>query len=189
MSNNSNIIFFGDSLTFGYGVTKQDSWVYKLAQKLPFKTLNKARNGDTTASMLSRYYNDVLIYAPAKIFIMGGTNDLLLGRSLPSVLSNIELLVKDGLNINSEITLGIPPKIIGEMANTLFSPSHLYSYAENELLKLGNGLIELCQKYNISFINFYDLIPKEDLFYLDGIHLTYVGHELMFKEALSNFSI
>jgi acyl-CoA thioesterase-1 len=188
MSNSSNIIFFGDSLTFGYGVTKQDSWVYKLTQKLAFETLNKARNGDTTASMLSRYYNDVLIYVPSKIFIMGGTNDLLLGKSVPAILSNIELLIKDGLSINSEIIIGIPPKIIGKMANALFSASHLYSYAENGLLELRNGLIELCQKYNVPFINFYDLIPIDERIYLDGLHLTYIGHELMFKEALSSFN-
>ena len=36
MSNNFDIIFFGDSLTFGYGVSKQNSWVYKLTQKISF---------------------------------------------------------------------------------------------------------------------------------------------------------
>lgn len=187
MNNNLDIIFFGDSLTFGYGVAKQNSWVYKLTQKLSFSSLNKACNGDTTTSMLSRYYNDVLIHFPSKIFIMGGTNDLLLGRSAASIIDNLELMIKDALNINSEIIIGIPPKIIGEMANSLFSPSHLYNYAENELLILKNELIKLCSNYKIKFINFYDLTLDKDDIYLDGLHLTSSGHQLMYEEALTNF--
>lgn len=187
MNTNFDIIFFGDSLTFGYGVPKQDSWVYKLTQNFSFSSLNKSCNGDTTTSMLSRYYNHVLIYGPSKIFIMGGTNDLLLGRSVISIIDNIELMIKDGLNISSEIIIGIPPKIIGQIANQLFLPSHLYSYAENELLILKTKLIKLCIDYEIQFINFYDLtLDKNDL-YLDGIHLNSAGHEFMFKEALLHF--
>ena len=187
MSNNFNIIFFGDSLTFGYGVPKQDSWVYKLTQEFSFSSLNKACNGDTTPSMLSRYYNDVLIHFPSKIFIMGGTNDLLLGRSVTSIIDNLELMIKDGIDINSEIIIGIPPKIIGQMANVLFSPSHLYAYAEKELLTLKDELIKLCINYGIQYINFYDLTLGKNDIYLDGIHLNSFGHELMYKEALLYF--
>jgi GDSL-like Lipase/Acylhydrolase. len=118
---------------------------------------------------------------------MGGTNDLLLGRSVVSIIDNLELMIKDGININSEIIIGIPPKILGQMANVLFSSSHLYAYAEKELLTLKNELIELCINYGIQFINFYDLtLDKHDI-YLDGIHLTSLGHELMYKEALLYF--
>ena len=187
MSNNFNIIFFGDSLTFGYGVPKQDSWVYKLTQEFSFPSLNKACNGDTTPSMLSRYYDDVLKHFPSKILIMGGTNDLLLGRSVSSIIDNLELMIKDGININSEIIIGIPPKIIGHMANALFSPSHLYAYAEKELLTLKDELITLCMNYGIQYINFYDLTLGKNDIYLDGIHLNSFGHELMYKEALLYF--
>jgi acyl-CoA thioesterase-1 len=187
MNNNFDIIFFGDSLTFGYGVPKQNSWVHKLTQKLSFSSLNKACNGDTTTSMLSRYYNDVLIHYPHKIFIMGGTNDLLLGRSVNSIIDNLEIMIKDGVNINSEIIIGIPPIIVGQMASRLFSPSHLYSYTESELLNLKYELIKLCINYKIQFINFYDLTLDKNDIYLDGIHLTSLGHELLYKEALHYF--
>ena len=83
---NTDIIFFGDSLTYGYGVSKENSWVYRSSNELHINYLNKAQNGDTTPSMLSRYYSDVLKYKPARIFIMGGTNDLLCGRSVASII-------------------------------------------------------------------------------------------------------
>lgn len=187
MNNNFDIIFLGDSLTFGYGVTKQSSWVYKLTQELSLVSLNKACNGETTTSMLTRYYSDVLVHHPSKIFIMGGTNDLLLGRPVVSIINNIELMIKDGLEINSEIIIGIPPKIIGKMANALFSPSHLYTYAENELLTLRDEIIKLCTNYKVHFINFYDLTLNENDIYLDGIHLTSFGHEIMYNQALNHF--
>jgi len=187
MTNSFDIIFFGDSLTFGYGVPKQNSWVYKINQEFSFLSLNKACNGDTTTSMLSRYYNDVLIHNPSKIFIMCGTNDLLLGRSVSSIIDNIELMIKDALDINSKILIGIPPKIISEMANEFFCPSHLYTYAENELLILKNELIKLCNKYKLQFINFYDATFTKDNIYLDGIHLTTLGHELIYKKSISIF--
>ena len=187
MDTNIDILFFGDSLTFGYGVRKQDSWVYKIIQNLCYTSLNKACNGDTTSSMLSRYYNDVLKYSPSNLFIMCGTNDLLMGRSVKSIIGNIELMIKDALDINSNIIIGIPPAIISKMANTLFTPSSLYEYAENELKTLKNELISLCNNYNIEFINFYDLTLNNTNIYLDGIHLTALGHELMYQKALPYF--
>jgi lysophospholipase L1-like esterase len=187
MNSDFDIIFFGDSLTFGYGVPKQNSWAYKVAYELYPSSLNKACNGDTTTSMLSRYYNDVLKYNPSSIFIMCGTNDLLLGRSVTSIIDNIELMIKDAISINSKVIIGLPPKIIGTMANELFSPSHLYDYAEKELLSLKTELITLCEKYELQFINFYDLTLNKDNIYLDGIHLTSLGHELMHKKWLTTF--
>lgn len=187
MNTNIDILFFGDSLTFGYGVKKQDSWVYKITQEIFSTSLNKACNGYTTAYMLSRYYTDVLKYSPSNIFLMCGTNDLLLGRSIKSIIENIELMIKDSLDINSKLIIGIPPTIIGEMANKLFTPSSLYEYAEKELIILKDELLSLCNNYNLKFINFYDLTLNKKNLYLDGIHLSSIGHELMYKKALPYF--
>ncbi len=187
MNNKFDVIFFGDSLTFGYGVAKKDSWVYKLIKEHSLSSLNKACNGDTTIGMLTRYYTDVITYNPSKIFIMGGTNDLLLGKSVASIIDNIKIMINDAININSKVIIGIPPKIIVEMANMCFSPSSFYDYAENELLNLKKELIKLCSNYQIPYINFYDLTVDKNDIYLDGIHLSALGHELMYKEALDYF--
>lgn len=187
MNDKLDVIFFGDSLTFGYGVTKQDSWVYKLTEEYSLSSLNKACNGDTTVGMLTRYYTDVLTYNPSKIFIMGGTNDLLLGRSVTSIIDNIKIMINDAIDIDSKIIIGIPPRIIGAMANICFSPSSFYNYTESELLNLKKELIKLCSAYEIPYINFYDLTLDKNDIYLDGIHLTASGHELMYKEALAYF--
>ncbi|WP_294374828.1 GDSL-type esterase/lipase family protein [uncultured Clostridium sp.] len=182
MSYNIDIIFLGDSLTYGYGVPKEKSWVYLTAKRLNLNYLNKSQNGDTTPSMLSRYYSNVIKYNPSRIFIMGGTNDLLCGRKVLSISDNIEIMIKDGLKINAEIILGIPPKIIGSMANELFIPSSFYKYTEENLLNLKEQLICLSKKYKIKIINFYDIDFTN--FYLDGIHISTEGNNIMYNEAV-----
>ena len=78
-----DMILFGDSLTFGFGVPKKNSWAYKLQEQFSNITiLNKGINGDTTSSMLTRFYKDVTSKKPKKVFIMAGTNDLLSGRNI-----------------------------------------------------------------------------------------------------------
>ena len=187
MNKHVDIIFLGDSLTFGYGVPKQDSWVYKIQNNIKLTSLNKGCNGDTSIGMLSRYYEDVIKYTPNKIFIMCGSNDLLLGRSVNSIIENIKLMIKEAFEINSNVIIGIPPTIIGNMANELFSYSPFYSYAEENLSKLKEEIINLAINYNLSYINFYSITLNNSDIYLDGIHLNSLGNDIMYKNAISYF--
>ncbi|WP_244833727.1 GDSL-type esterase/lipase family protein [Clostridium sp. BJN0001] len=184
--NKINTIFIGDSLTYGYGVDKKSCWVYKLSKELNISYLNKGLNGDTTSSMLERYYEDVVIYNPKYVFIMGGSNDLLCMRSSSSIIENISLMIKDSIN-KSNILIGIPPCIVSEMAFNLFSPSSSYKYAEKELIVLRKKLIELCIKYKIKYIDFYEETKNKKELFLDGIHLTKEGHNILYKKALKAF--
>lgn len=189
MNNDLDIIFFGDSLTFGYGVSKEKSWVYKTSHELNLKYINKGKNGDTTSAMLARYSTDALSYKPSSVFIMGGTNDLLCGRDVDYIIDNIEIMIKDALSIKSKVIIGIPPVIIGYMADELFCPSSFYIYAEKELPDLHDRLINLCEKYEVTYVDFYSLpLKKEDLF-IDGIHLNPAGNDIMFNNAVKYFKI
>ena len=183
MNRNIDIIFFGDSLTYGYGVPKEKSWVYLTAKELCFNYINKGKNGDTTPSMLSRYYKDVLKYNPSSVFLMGGTNDLLCGRNIQSIVDNIRIMIEDAHKINIRVTLGIPPKIIGSIANKLFIPSPFYSYAEEKLSILRKSLINLSKIYNTDLIDFYSMNFSNTL-YIDGLHLSSKGNYIMYKEAV-----
>lgn len=186
--NNIDFIFIGDSLTFGYGVHKEQSWVYNIQRELSLSSLNKACNGDTSTGILSRYYRDVINYSPKNIFIMCGTNDLLMGKKTKDIIDNLELMIKDALNINAKIILGIPPNIIGSMAEKLFMPSSFYNYTEEELPHLQSEIINLCSKYNISYIDFYKITWNKRDLYLDGVHLNSKGNDLMFKSFLKHLS-
>lgn len=192
---NDIFILIGDSLTFGYGVLKEKSFSYKLSKSLKIPVINKGVNGDTTASILNRIYEDVFISKPKYIFIMAGTNDLLCGRKVETIIDNIEEMIVEGLKITKNIIIGIPPCIIKSLAYKLFSPSDLYDYTDKNLINLKNSLVDLCKKYNINYINLYTItkqyitdnkfnkLEKNNIF-IDGIHLNSYGNEIIFDEII-----
>lgn len=187
---NNNFVFLGDSLTFGYGVPYNEGWVCRLSKETNLNIINKGINGDTTPSMLDRFYEDVALNNPSKIFFMGGTNDLLLGHSIESIVNNIEEIIKESLKITDEVFIGIPPYIIKEMANKLFIPSPFYSYCEESLPILRIQLINLCNSYNIKYLDLY-MLTKENInkkIYIDGIHLNFLGNTLILNKALNTFN-
>lgn len=183
---NKNLVLIGDSLTFGYGVRKNESWAYRLNSNLSYNIINKGINGDTTTSMLDRFYDDVISIKPDLIFIMGGTNDLLTGRSVLSIVENISLMIDDALNNGIDIILGIPPYIIKEMANKLFLPSPYYTYCHDNLPILKNELINLSTRKNIKYLDLYTLtkINVEKNIFTDGIHLNFLGNTIILNEVL-----
>ncbi|MBQ6820560.1 MAG: GDSL family lipase [Clostridium sp.] len=189
--NYNNFIFIGDSLTFGYGVPKNKNWIelfknYILSSNIDISVINKGINGNTTTDMLNRFTEDVIMFNPNKIFIMGGSNDLLSNRPISSIISNIELMIIESLSKTKEIIIGIPPRIIKEDAYKLFMPSLTYDYCESNLPNLRNDLINLCKKYSIKYIDFYDLTLKaaSNEIFIDGIHLNPRGQRLFFRELI-----
>lgn len=187
----NSFVFIGDSLTYGYGVNKNNNWVESLNPFIPLDIINKGINGNTTTDMLNRFTEDVISYSPKKIFIMGGTNDFLSNRSLYSVLDNLELMLKEALTITKDVIIGIPPIIIKEDAYRLFMQSSTYDYCEKQLQLLGKSIIELCNKYTVTYVDFYSLTFKfsSNNIFIDGIHLNNNGQNLLlneFKQLLKN---
>lgn len=185
---NNNFVLIGDSLTFGYGVSKSNSWVeglknYIISKNINYTIFNKGINGNTTTDMLNRFTEDVIELNPNKIFIMGGTNDLLSNRQVSSIVDNIELMIKESLSKTNDIIIGIPPRIIKEDAKRLFMPSLTYDYCEKNLENLKVALINLCNNYNVKFIDFYSLTLNNNI-YIDGIHFNNEGHKIFLEEFI-----
>ncbi len=74
------LICIGDSLTTGYGVFRNERWTEILKDRYGFEVVNKGVNGDTTAGMLDRFFDDVVLPGADLVIIMGGCNDLLAGQ-------------------------------------------------------------------------------------------------------------
>lgn len=186
---NSKYVFLGDSLTYGYGVKAKDNWVTLLKNHLNLNIINKGINGNTTSDMLYRFNDDVINKNPSSLFLMGGTNDLILNRDISSIIQNIEVIIKEALSYNIEIIIGIPPDIIAEDANRLFMACDNYKYCESSLPILHKELIKLSNKYNLKYIDFYTITNKlkNSSIYLDGIHLNPTGQNIIFEEAKKVF--
>jgi len=93
-STGKNIICFGNSITAGYGVNKEEAYPYLLEKMLNFPVINAGLDGDTTTEALKRIKTDVLEKEPYLVIIELGGNDFLRQVPLETTLKNIEEMIK-----------------------------------------------------------------------------------------------
>lgn len=94
-----NILFFGDSLTAGYGLknAKTESLPALVQQKidaakLPYHVINGGLSGDTTAGGLFRL--DYWTNRPIHVFVLElGVNDIIRGISPQTTLKNLQAII------------------------------------------------------------------------------------------------
>lgn len=126
------ILFFGDSLTAGYGLANVslDSLPALLQQKinengLAYHITNAGISGDTTAGGLQRI--DLLLDQPIDIFILElGANDILRGISPKTSLRNLQGIVEKVkakhpaaklLLLGMELPAWIPGLVVAEFSS------------------------------------------------------------------------
>lgn len=183
------IVAIGDSLTFGYGVKKDDTFIELLRKNLNYEIINRGKNGDSTAGMLSRFYEDVVETKCELCIIMAGTNDIFLGRKVDYVLDNIMEMVNE-CKLNNIIPLVLsPPKTFATLAEI-----HWYSnidyYSVNNLLGELSTLLQFkCEKETIQFINIYNSLPYIQEYYTDGVHISPTGYKIIYTEVKKEIAI
>lgn len=182
------LVCIGDSLTTGYGVFRSEGWTEILKDKYGFDIINKGINGDTTAGMLDRFHEDVILSGATHVMIMGGCNDLMSKRELRNVKENLKLMAEEANKAGIISVLAVEPPIIPEMAKRKWSWDADYDYAVGNSLLLREWLLVFCSENNIKCVDLYGLFEKElrshnerDL-YIDGLHPKKLGHELIAGE-------
>ena len=162
-STTKTIMFFGDSLTAGYGLSPEEAFPYLLEQKLNeqgknCKVINAGLSGETTAGGLSRI--DWVLRQPIDVFVLElGGNDGLRGLPLEQTKSNLQAIINKvkAKNPNAKIVVAgmmVPPnmgddystafrKVFPEIAkknNATLIPFLLEGVAGNEKLNLPDGI-------------------------------------------------
>jgi acyl-CoA thioesterase-1 len=185
MNNNSNegkaektqikrILFFGNSLTAGYGLEDPDEAFPSVIQqkldslKLPYKAINAGLSGETTAGGVNRI--NWLLKQPIDIFVLElGANDGLRGMPVSQTKKNLQLIldaVKAKYPNAKRVLLGmeIPPNLGGKYA------------AEFRVI-----FREIAQKNNIPFVPFMlnGVAGNPQLNLQDGIHPTSEGYKIV----------
>lgn len=91
------VLFFGTSLTAGYGLNPEQAFPALIEQKaraegLPIKVVNAGLSGETTAGAVRRI--DWVLRTPADLIVIeAGANDALRGLPTSAAKSNLEQLV------------------------------------------------------------------------------------------------
>lgn len=87
------VVFFGDSITQGYGVREDDSFPSLVARDLGITFVNAGVPGDTTAAGLARLDRDVLPRRPRLTVVEFGGNDFLRRVPVEQTLQNLDAIV------------------------------------------------------------------------------------------------
>ncbi|PIQ90575.1 MAG: arylesterase [Candidatus Omnitrophica bacterium CG11_big_fil_rev_8_21_14_0_20_41_12] len=92
-SQGQNIICFGDSVTFGYGVAPGDDYPAYLQKLTPRPVINAGVDGDTTFLALERLQNDVLDKDPRLVIVEFCGNDFIKKIPKEDTLKNLSIII------------------------------------------------------------------------------------------------
>jgi lysophospholipase L1-like esterase len=192
------IICYGDSNTYGYDprlggggrYPKENRWPDILEDRLGFRMENQGLCGRCIPSMESQIWNiksqlDEWRNAepPVQIWVMLGTNDLLMGKSntASEVAERMKYFLDTLLNFDvgaPDILLIAPPKM---RRGTWVEDEALI----NESLRLGTEYKRVAGKLGIRFVN----AAKWDLdLCFDGVHLSEAGHLKFAENMIVNYN-
>jgi len=170
-----NIIFFGDSLTAGYGLAdvKYES-VPGLIQKkinaegLNYHVINGGLSGDTTGGGLTRL--DYWLNRPIDIFVLElGINDMM--RQVPTdrIYQNLDAILR---KVKAKYP-GVKLALMGMQLPDILPGTRINEF--NDLYK------KLAAKYDMAFLPFYleGVAGQRHLNMIDGLHPSAAGYKII----------
>lgn len=93
-SRGETIVCFGDSITFGYGVGRNEDYPYLLSQMVAIPVINAGIDGDTSIDALARLESDALSRKPLLVIIEFGGNDFLKKVPVDETVKNVREMIR-----------------------------------------------------------------------------------------------
>ena len=185
MASEYQLMVFGDSLSAGYRLPKEDAFYTKLQQALHSQgytnivVLNESKSGETTTGGLRRL-PAALNRNPDAVLLELGINDVIKGGSMDIAQENLQKMI-------NEITAkNIPVMLIGMELPALATPAAIRAFSNmySELAQK-NGLI-LYPNFMKGALIFNPRMLSFDMRYVlsDGVHPNKEGVEITVKNIL-----
>lgn len=105
-----NILVFGDSLSAGYGIARDASWVNLMQQELrqshpQFEVTNASISGETAAGGLRRIGAALQQHQPEVVIIELGANDGLRGAAITGIEKNLHQIIGQARKAGARVLL------------------------------------------------------------------------------------
>ncbi len=173
------IVFFGDSLTAGYGLTMQDAFPHIIQQRidslgLPYQVVNAGLSGETTAGGINRI--DWILKSKPDIFILElGANDGLRGLSPDETKKNLRGMI-DKVKASN-------PDVVVLLAGMQMFPNMGQEYTE----QFKEAFPLVAKEKEVKLIPFIleGVGGDESLNQADGIHPNIEGHKIVAETVWS----
>jgi acyl-CoA thioesterase I len=156
-----NILVFGDSLSAGYGIARDDSWANLLQRKLQknhpqFDVVNASISGETTSGGLRRIGKALQQHRPEVVIVELGANDGLRGASIAETEKNLNMIIEQIKKTNAKVLLlgiQLPP-----------------NYGLDYTRRFRAIYPKLAKRHNIALVDFMlEGVPPEQ-FQADNLH-------------------
>lgn len=156
-------MILGDSLSAGYGLPTESSWVTLLRNKLlnespSYQVINISISGETTLGGRNRIEQALKLNEPNIVIIGLGANDGLRGTSVQTINDNLETIIETCQRNHAW------PVLIGMQ----LPPNYGIAYTQ----KFRHVYQQLATRYQLPFIPFLleGFADNRDYFLADGIH-------------------
>ena len=170
------VLVMGDSLSAGYGIQLEQSWVTLLQQELvkstQSKVINASVSGETSGGGLARLPALLSKHKPDVVIIELGGNDGLRGQPINIMQDNLQAMITASQTVGADVLLAgmqIPPN---------YGPRYTKQFKET--------YVKLAEKNNISLVPFLleNVAAQSNLIQKDGIHPTAEAQPIILKNVL-----
>ncbi|MBT8070075.1 MAG: arylesterase [Gammaproteobacteria bacterium] len=172
------LLILGDSLSAGYGMNREDSWVHLLDLRLKeqghnYRILNSSISGDTTQGGLSRLPCLLDSYQPSFVIIELGGNDGLRGINPDVTRRNMTRMVQLSQDAGAKVLLAgikLPP-----------------NYGEVYLQRFESLYADIAAEYDTLLVPFFmeGVVFEEGMLQADGIHPSEKGQPVLLENVWS----
>ncbi|HEX7011581.1 MAG TPA: arylesterase [Steroidobacteraceae bacterium] len=159
------ILVLGDSLSAGYGIAVDATWVALLERRLTkqgydYRVVNASASGETTGGARARLPRALELHDPQIVVLELGGNDGLRGLPLKQIRDNLAFLIERSLESGARVVL----------VGMRMPPNYGEEYAERFHALYG----ELARQYGVPLVDFFleGVALDEELMQADGIHPT-----------------
>ena len=166
------VLVVGDSLSAGYGMSEQESWVSLLRDRLAargygYDVVNASLGGDTTGGGLKRLPRALALHQPSIVIIELGGNDGLRGTPVKVVRDNLAAMIRLCRDAGTDVILA------GMQIPTNYGSSYTQAFTA--------VYPELAKQYRVELIEFFleRVALDMSLIQADGIHPTAEAQPLL----------
>jgi acyl-CoA thioesterase-1 len=170
------ILILGDSLSAGFGMNSDQSWVHLLELRLAenghaFRILNSSISGDTTQGGLARLPRLLKRYQPEFVIIELGGNDGLRGINPQTTRTNMTQMIQKSQDKGAKVLL----------TGIKLPPNYGVAYIEQFESMYG----DLAREYDTLLVPFIldGVVFEDGLMQADGIHPNEKGQPVLLENV------
>lgn len=178
-----DILCVGDSLTYGYNVPVTQNWLTVAAAETGHTLKNYGMCGDTTVGMKARLTGLLPTAAEDAVFLMGGTNDLIMGITVLSVWKTLQSMAVMVRQAHKRVLWGVPPLTMAASVLSGWQSVTQVEKTNGAIIALRRHILIEAKQQQELYLDCYETLQGRPMLYEDGLHPNREGYASIGKAA------